>query len=555
MMLGGAPLASTAPASMTPHSTAGLDPEALAPLALLYRQVQSRHLIAPGSLSIRETQGEQASAEFTMVNAVVEPVVGATVEIRYFSQVLFAGTVDRVDLTIDSAGRRVLHRCTAVDWSQRLVRRKVRRNWSQVPISTLLASLLDNELAGEGFTAGDIDVLAALTLVEGKDAPVLDVLRDVAKVTGTVLIIDVDRRIHFRQASIPVAPLSLTGDVFEMASRRVDRDAYRNVQTVIASGTPPDGSDEDSVVVIVTAENAEQIAERIAIEGGSGRYEHTQKVTHPISNTWLDVAALAHTMLQLLLSIHGVLRQTIGIRVRSYGWRAGQLATVESQAHGITGTWQIQKVTLRDEARVRLVHDVELVPSSLQHREFSTWSALLQSGAVTVVYGQLPGTNVVEFSTPGNHEWVVPAGITTITITTLGASGGGAASDYNRFGGRGGSSGRTVSTVAVTPGDIIDIVIGTRGTGGPGTPRLIPTNPGTAGTYSQVLRGGVELSRAEGGGGGKGCTQQANGAIGTPGGGSNGAVLVGGGQTGGAPGPVNISAGSVGLHGHVSIQY
>lgn len=555
MMLGGAPLAGTALASMTPSSSAGLDPEAQAPLALIYRQVQSRHLIEPGSLSIRETQGQQSVAAFTMVNAVVEPVVGATVEIRYFSQVLFAGTIDRVDLKIDSAGGRVLHHCTAVDWSQRLVRRKVRRNWSQVPVSTLLDSLLDNELAGEGFTAGDIDVLGALTLVEGKDVPVLDVLTEVAKVTGQLLTIDVDQRIHFRSVSIPAAPLALTGDTFEVASRRVDRDAYRNVQTVIASGTPPDGSNEDKVEVAVTAENAEQIAERMAIEGGSGRYEQTETITHPISNTWLDVAALANTMLQLLLAIYGVPRQTISLRVRSYGWRVGQLAEVESQAHGITGTWQIQQVTLRDEAGVRLIHELELVPSTLQHREFATWFALLRSGSVTVVYGQLPGTNVVAFSTPGNHEWIVPAGITTITITTLGASGGGAASDYNRFGGRGGSSGRTVSTVAVTPGDIIDIVIGTRGTGGPGTPRLIPTNPGTAGTYSQVLRGGVELSRADGGGGGKGCTQQANGAIGTPGGGSNGAVLVGGGQTGGAPGPVNVSAGSVGLHGHVSIQY
>ncbi|MSW94242.1 MAG: IPTL-CTERM sorting domain-containing protein, partial [Actinobacteria bacterium] len=66
------------------------------------------------------------------------------------------------------------------------------------------------------------------------------------------------------------------------------------------------------------------------------------------------------------------------------------------------------------------------------------------------------------FTTPGLTSWVVPSGVTQITVTAVGGGGGGGG------GGAGGAGCAVVSTFAVTPGQSIRLFIGGGGGGNTG---------------------------------------------------------------------------------------
>lgn len=584
MMLGGACVGSSALASSTPLSTALVDPQTLFPLTVLHRNVHVAP--APVSLTIDETQGASVSASCVFLNPAIVPVAGDPFEVRYFAHVLFSGTLEKIDRRITKTQGRIAYHCTAVDWSQVLARRKVRRRFTDLPISTLVTSLLDNEASGEGFRFGSTDQQSLMELVDADNMSVLEVLREAAGIGGQVLQVEFDKVLYFRATSNPSAPISLTGDTVQSATVEEDRESYRNVQTVIAKGTPPDGSSEKAIELSVTLDNPAQIADRSAIEGGTGRYEQIDTVTHPTSNTQKIVARLANAYATLLLAIGGTPRQTLKARVRGYGFRAGQAASVNLPEHGVTGTWLIQRVNIREEAGRRLVHDLELVQSSLQQRSASVWATILRKGRLIIsVPGSALSANVANFTTPGTYQWISP--ITgTITITTMGGSGGGGgaaritcgSNTYYSKGGKGGNSGKTVSSVTVAVGDVLDIVVGANGPGGNAGSGVCVSDRvgvvGTAGTTSTVSRTGVLLSRAyDGGGGGRGhaydpapgseiifgCVAQAAGAAGSAGGGSDGVVTTGGGKTGGNAGNAGCSAGaaagSAGQDGSVLIEY
>lgn len=65
------------------------------------------------------------------------------------------------------------------------------------------------------------------------------------------------------------------------------------------------------------------------------------------------------------------------------------------------------------------------------------------------------------FTAPGEHDWVVPSGVTTIRATVVGGAGG-AAGD----GTPGGRGARVATDLAVTPGETLRIVVGTPGASG-----------------------------------------------------------------------------------------
>lgn len=552
MMFGGHSLGSSALASATPLSTALVDPQQQFPLTVLHRNVHATP--APGSVTIDETQGASVSAGCVFLNPPLVPVAGDPLELRYFAHVLFSGTIEKVERRVTKTQGVTAYHCTAVDWSQVLARRKVRRRFTDLPLSTLVASLLDNEASGEGFRFGSTDQQGLMELVDADNVSVLDVLRDAGGIGGQVLQVDFDRVLRFRSSSNPSAPISLTGGTVQSASLEEDRESYRNVQTVVAKGTPPDGSNEKAIEVVVMLDNPAQIAERAAIEGGTGRYEQIDTVTHPTSNTQPIVSRLATAYATLLLAIGGTPRKMLTARVRGYGFRAGQTALVDLPEHGAIGTWLIQRVRLREEVGKRLVHDLELVQSSLQQRSASVWATILKKGRLVIsVPGAALSANVASFTTPGSTQWVSPiTGI--ITITTMGGSGsgGGAYTIFSSKTGRGGNSGKTVSSVSVNAGDTLDISVGAKGTPG-GTTSTTPTN-GVAGTATTVSRGGVVLSQANGGLGGQNALS--GGSDGAAGSGSNGVVTTGGGKTGGAPGKSSPATnGGVGQDGSVTFEY
>src|SRR5437667_10612321 len=115
----------------------------------------------------------------------------------------------------------------------------------------------------------------------------------------------------------------------------------------------------------------------------------------------------------------------------------------------------------------------------------------------------LAQTQQVTFNfAPQAQPWVVPSGVTSITIDARGAQGGGNPTDPTVIGGKGG---RVQTTLAVTPGETLVIYVGGRGgdlgnanTAGPGG-----FNGGGAGGIDNV-----DFNAPAGGGGGASDVRQ-----------------------------------------------
>lgn len=104
------------------------------------------------------------------------------------------------------------------------------------------------------------------------------------------------------------------------------------------------------------------------------------------------------------------------------------------------------------------------------------------------------------FSTVGTTNWLVPEGVTSISVVCIGGGGGGAHSDTSA--GRGGGGGGALSytnNIAVTPNETLTVVVGASGTS-------IAPDTSSPGGDSSVSRGATVLVLAKGGGGGSGFT-------------------------------------------------
>lgn len=158
-------------------------------------------------------------------------------------------------------------------------------------------------------------------------------------------------------------------------------------------------------------------------------------------------------------------------------------------------------------------------------------------------FSQSPET----FTTSGN--WVVPCGVTSVTVEAWGGGGaGGGGASTSQPGGSGGGSGSYVTnTFAVTAGSTINYVIGTGGAGGTGT--------GDSGTATN-WNGGAMIANGGTGGNTNG------GAAGSGQGGSGGTVtdgvtgVTGSGTVGGAGGssPNGGAGGAGGTQGNNGVD-
>lgn len=161
-----------------------------------------------------------------------------------------------------------------------------------------------------------------------------------------------------------------------------------------------------------------------------------------------------------------------------------------------------------------------------------------------------PVAGASTYQTAGLYSYVVPANVTSLTVSVTGGGGGGGAGNdggyvhYGWTGGGGGSGYSSNSTISVTPGETLTIAVGSAGSGGPGGCGPGGNSGGTGGS-SQVLRGVTALLTALGGQGG---TSPGGGAgVGGAGGtaGSNGSSTQGTG-TGGTGGASAYSLGGTG---------
>jgi hypothetical protein len=517
------------------------------------------------SLEIDDTNGEQVSASFTIVNSPINPKAGDICKIVYYDQVLFEGTIERVKRTTNNTQTARMFECQAIDWSRILVRNKIIRNFSNFSVRNIIQSLLDNELLGEGLSIGFLDVDLNVPLLDARGVSALDLLRDLAGATGQTFWLGFDKTINMQASTNSAAPILLDLTTVEDADITVDRDQYRNVQIVQVTGTPNSASSEDANITRIEKTNADQITERAAIEGGTGRYEFYDEITHPLSNRADDCELLARTFAEISLSTYGLPQQILRCRIRGYGFRAGQFATVNIASLGVSGTWLIQRVTISADSGHNLMYMLELVLSNVQRRAYESWIKIVKAGKITIaIYTQIPHSSQL-FTTPGADIFVVPAGVYVLTITATAPSGGGGGGTtwwtlggqgqcgpaLGSYGGNGGNGGKAVASVIVDPGQILTTFIGSPGAGGVGgyqgcsgfTP--FPTN-GTDATPTTVFLGAISIVEAYGGT--KGFISPGflnNGASGMHGSGLGGIVTVGGGAIGGVGGTAGPSSGNL----------
>jgi N-acetylneuraminic acid mutarotase len=160
-------------------------------------------------------------------------------------------------------------------------------------------------------------------------------------------------------------------------------------------------------------------------------------------------------------------------------------------------------------------------------------------GYLYTVGGIHPEGGSATFTTAGTDTFVVPAGITSITVKAWGAGGGGGGAGGRSDGGAGGGGGYATSTISVSPGDTLTISVGGGGSGGTGGGSNNSSGAGGGGGgYSRVARGTNSLLIAAGGagGGGGGRTSGYTGGAGGGGGGTSGQNGSAGAATGGGYG-------------------
>lgn len=139
-------------------------------------------------------------------------------------------------------------------------------------------------------------------------------------------------------------------------------------------------------------------------------------------------------------------------------------------------------------------------------------------------------TGQTAYTTAGTYSFVVPTGVTSVSMVTVGGGGGGGW-PYGAGGGGGGAL-AYVNNVAVTPGATIAVTVGAGGSGA-----TSQFSAGYPGGFSQVVYSGTTRARANGGAGGYQGVPGGTVAAGTGGsGGSGGYGQEPGGGGGGAGG-------------------
>lgn len=551
---------------------------ALAPIRVSINGVSWAQWVQVDTLGIDDTLGQTMQCRMRILNPVVVPRVGDVVMATYFAEVLFAGLITERKPSPNTDLSVILYECDCTDWSILLSRRRIRRNFVNTGLVNVVDSLLDNELAGDGLSLGTVDSGSLLPLVDVRNAKAFDVLRDVAGATGQVMFVDHARVIQFRSTTTDPAPKVINYSVVEASSLVEDLQTYRNVQSVIVTGTVNGGT---ALSVSVKKQNDDQIAERKAIEGGTGIYEDIEEITHPTSNVTGDLQLLGLSYARLRLATSGTPRQTLRVRVRGYGFRAGQTATVDLPALSVSGSWIIQRCTLAEQAGQFLLYNLELTQSSRQQRGYEAWLNIVRAGKITVQVPSATTSNLQSFITPGTFTWTVPAGVTQAEFTSIGGSGGGGGSSPGFSGisgcqwtgvrgGNGGSGGFSVVTVPVTAGQVYTIIVGAAGAAGAegslfhvdpfgasGRCFGYPADPtsGASATVTQVRIGATVYGQADGGGGGLYTTNAGfNGVDGAQGSGIGDAVTSGGGRAGGVGG-VNGTAPTPGADGLIEVRW
>lgn len=152
------------------------------------------------------------------------------------------------------------------------------------------------------------------------------------------------------------------------------------------------------------------------------------------------------------------------------------------------------------------------------------------------------------FNSQGAGSFLVPTGVTSLTLKLWGGAGGGGGGGSTAAGAPGGSGGYITSTIAVTPGETLSAYVGGAGSGGTYSGAGSGAGGGGGGGgFTSIYRGATALAIASGGGGGGGGRATLAGGGGGSGGGTSGINGTAGGTTTSGSGGTATTGGSGGV--------
>lgn len=565
------------PGPGTPIGGPAEEPIIIDPFTITISDISFKPLV--NTLSIDLEFGRQGTASFTLVNPEYAIQIGEPVIIQFYDDIIFSGSIDSVRLRSNNQETFKTYECECVDHISLLLRQKIKRSYANITLWSLTDSAINEFLGGDGVTLdGNMPVSTAYAIpsVDADNVSIYDMLYDAAVSVGVSLTIDHDKVIHYLGADVVPAPMTIDENIATECEVNLDRDAYRNYQTVYVTGTPASNS-EDGVTVLYTTSNGQQISDRATIEGNNGVYSESESITHPTSNDPATLIKLGVAYALTSLAVNGNLRETLTVSTRQYGFKVGQTATVSIPQLGRTGSWFIRGVQMNDEAGRWLVSRLTLTVGSLRQRKQELWLGMARKGTVIVAPPMAAFSSSQTFSTPGSYTFTVPADITILQVTCLGAGGGGGGSAAHRYfgwapkygiGGSGGKGGKSITIISVLAGQQYTITVPSGGAGGTGQAKVNdPTNAqginGANGGVARVSRGGAIYAEGYGGIGGIGAIANAKTGIhgiwqpSPDSGGTGTFITVGGGAGGGAGGLANPleSPSHAGSNGSVKVEW
>lgn len=526
------------------------------------------------SLSLDFELGRQGTARFSLYNIPISPEIGAPVRILYYSERLFVGAVDRVNVKSNNLQTFVQYDFECTDNSYLLFRKKVKANLTTISVSGIAYYIIGSALANDGVTLGTVDNNITIPSATADGVSAFEFLNSVAIAAGLVFYIDKDKALNFIGSSQIPAPFALDQDIVNDCSIELDRETYRNRQTTVVTGTAQTES-QTPLVVTLTRDNAEQQAIRASVEGGSGIYSDIASIAHPTSNTNLELVRLANAYNKILLALTGSIRQSLSVTTRQVGFEVGQVASVDLPQVGASGDWIIRRVSLREESGRFLISSLQLSQTSLMRRSQELWVEVVRKGTLSILPPSATYTSGTTITATGIGSWQVPDGVTDVQVSLYGSGGGGGGGASSTLidpfflttqhrvadGASGGSGGLVIKVLSITPGTVITYWVGAGGSGGTESYRANSTldaigSTGGNGVETYIQINGTKVARAYGGQGGLGgwANAQRNFATSYPPGASQGglggdAITVGGAGTGRFGGVGSAANGSGGGNG------
>lgn len=131
-----------------------------------------------------------------------------------------------------------------------------------------------------------------------------------------------------------------------------------NGGTALAGGSPADVLEViyfGQFPLRVAATDTDKVAERAAIEGGSGLYEMIEDFED------IDRLSLGRERALGLIARFGDIEQIVELRDRTSGWQAGQLLTVSIPEHNISGNFMVASVEFEERELQEFWYSLRLV--------------------------------------------------------------------------------------------------------------------------------------------------------------------------------------------------